>query len=447
FYFSAAREPFAITIFGSSLYIVTEPDHTAEVYKNTEALSMEGFTESLMRYNGMSDAGIRKTYSPLSKDKAGFPNPHGESLGSFVRQMNIHQLYPGKNLDTLDSRFLTLLDQHLRPRVMQQASAKYAISVTDDTLQVPLMRWCSELMVQVSGIAYFGERLAEIGPHIPEAFLAFDNLGWQVLYQYPAFLTKELTRARRTVQKSLKDYFQTLQHQRTGAVWLINELENELRALEVCDDDIAALFFNVYWGINTNTPKAAFWMLAHLLWKPSLVDEIRNETAAAFSGNRLVDLSHLLNHCPKLDAVWHETLRLSSNAASVRLAMQDTVIGGKLMRKGSRVMIPYRLLHQDEAVFGHNVEMFRPERFTAKGTTAVTNGPSWRPFGGGKTMCTGRYAAKHATIMFVCLVLRRFDLAVVGRTQPPEVDLGRPVLGLMSPKDKEELTVVISQRG
>ncbi|KAI1087032.1 putative cytochrome p450 [Rostrohypoxylon terebratum] len=444
-YFATAKEPFAITIFGSTLYIVVQPEHTVEVYKNTEALSMEGFAESLMRSNGMSDAGVRVTYKPLSKNKSGFPNPHGESLGNFVRQMNIHQLYPGKNLDALDARFLCLLNQHLQFTRMQSTYTANATSNTEKVIQVSFMKWCSEIMVRVSGMAYFGEKLAETGPNIAETFLEFDGLGWQVLYQYPTFLTRKLSIARRLTQRSLRAYFQIPQEQRTGAVWLINELENELRALNVSNDDMTALFFNVYWGINTNTPKAAFWMLAHLLWNPSLIDEIREEISPAFCGSEIVDLNHLFHKCPKLDAVWHETLRLSSNAASVRVAMQDTVIGGKLIRKGSRVMIPYRLLHFNENVFGENVHEFNPGRFTAKGTS-VTSGPSWRPFGGGKTMCTGRYAAKHATLMFVCLVLHRFDLTIIGNEKFPEADLGRPVLGLVNTKNREELMVGITPR-
>lgn len=81
-----------------------------------------------MTTDGMSPFGLKAAYSPLPRDKAGFPNPHGESLGVFVRQMNIHQLYPGKNLDDLDLRLSKWFDQHLHLAKLRSSSRGFATS-------------------------------------------------------------------------------------------------------------------------------------------------------------------------------------------------------------------------------------------------------------------------------------------------------------------------------
>ncbi|KAI0100869.1 cytochrome P450 [Nemania sp. FL0031] len=444
-YFGGSRDPFALTVFGSNIYIISQPGHTNEVYRETESLSFEIFVQILMQSNGMSTSGLKAAYSPLPRDKTGFPNPHGEALGVFVRQMNIHQLYPGDNLDNLDVRVVKWFDEHLHIPEIRRTSHTFLTSEKNEEICVPLMRWCSESMVQAAGAAYFGDCLAAIDSDLASSFLTFDDLGWQVLYQYPAFLTKRLASARHRVQETLKTYFSIPQGKRSDAVWLIKAVEDEFRAAGGGDDDVAVLFFNIYWGINTNTRKVAFWMMAYLLDNPTLFDVIRNETAPSFQHDTLIDPSYLWKECPNLDAIWCETLRHCSNAASVRLVTKDTCIGGKVMRQGSRVMIPYRLLHFDEAIYGDDIESFRPDRFIKKGFT-LTRGSSWRPFGGGKTMCTGRYAAKHAIFIFMAMLLRRFDVTTVGQFKVPEADLGRPVLGIVSTKGDEDMVIKLTQR-
>lgn len=78
-------------------------------------------------------------------------------------------------------------------------------------------------------------------------------------------------------------------------------------------------------------------MLTYLLHNPSYIEPLRRETANAFEGDKLVDLEHLHNNCPLLESFWFETLRMSSNAASVRNVNKDTVIGYKSLRKGNRI--------------------------------------------------------------------------------------------------------------
>lgn len=196
-------------------------------------------------------------------------------------------------------------------------------------------------------------------------------------------------------------------------------------------------------------------MLAYLLHRaPELLRALREETAPAFAGNELIDVPFLYDSCPLLDNVWHESLRLCSNAASVRFIKQDTVIGGKLMRQGNRIMIPYRLLHFDERVYGPDPQDFHPQRFAATPKTGNDRGqgkdrkrgPSWRPFGGGQSLCTGRHIAKRSTLIFMAVLLRRFDVELADDSSLPEGDLGRPVLGISGVKDEQDFLIRLRPR-
>ncbi|KAI0003884.1 putative cytochrome p450 [Xylariaceae sp. FL0662B] len=417
-HFGTVKEPFALNIFGSTLYVISDPKLTNEVYKNLETLSFIEFVQGLFRTNGVTEAGIKAAYMDLPSDKAGFPNPQGKSLGgTLVRQMHINQLYPGDNLDQLESRFLKYFQDQVTLPMMRKACAPYAVAQNGSSIDLPLMLWCSEYFVRAGGLAYFGEVLSAIDPQLAPTFIAFDDLSWQAIYQYPSFLSRRMRAERDQTQRAFKKYF-----------------ENELRAIGVSTNDIATILLTLHWAINTNTRKTAFWTLTYLLRNPSYIEPLRKETATAFDGDTLVDLNHLHTKCPMLDAVWFETLRLASNAASVRRVTEDTVIGGKVLRKGSRIMIPYRLLHFDEAIYGNDVHAFKPERFLGPAAEKLARGDSWGPFGGGKTMCSGRHVAKRATLMFLAMILM------------PAADLARPVLGVMAVSNDEDYTIRISTR-
>lgn len=197
-------------------------------------------------------------------------------------------------------------------------------------------------------------------------------------------------------------------------------------------------------SINTNTRKAAFWLLAYLLHRPSLIQQVRKETADTFREDGSVDLDHLHDKCPNLSAMWNETIRMSAYSASVRFISEDTVIGGKILRKGNRLMIPYRQLHFDAGVFGSSIAEFRPERFSEKAN--LTKSSNWRPFGGGTTMCPGRYIAKRSVLLFVALLVHRFDIEMDGYQGVPAAEEGKPVLGIMSIKEGQDLKVRLRER-
>ncbi|KAM4066411.1 cytochrome p450 [Hirsutella rhossiliensis] len=426
-HFGGSKELYSLCLFGETIYVVTDPRHTVEVYKNTKNLTFEEFVIGILKQTGMSKAGIQSVYNPLPETKPGFPNPNGDPLSVLVRQIHMHQAYPGENLDILDSHFVAWFDGHFRFPAIQKTCATYAFPRGESELQVPLWKFCSEIQVQAAGECYFGDTLSKI------------------LYQYPSFLTGKLNAALKKMQRALQKYFEIPQSQRRGQLWQVNTMEDELRAIGVLEKDIGILFFNIFWGINTNSRKTAFWILSYLLHHPSEMDAVREETANAFRGDQLVHLEYLYEQCPRLNNIWHETLRVYSHAVSARSIKKDTVIGGKLLREGRRVMIPFRMLHMDESVWGDDVGAFRPARFAGK-TAELTKSPSWRPFGGGKSLCSGRYVAKHLTFMFTAMALRRFDMARVGDGPFPEGDIGKPALGMMSIKKDQDYTIRLSAR-
>ena len=184
-------------------------------------------------------------------------------------------------------------------------------------------------------------------------------------------------------------------------------------------------------------------MLANMLFEPGLFQIVRDETKACFVDGK-PDMKRLEANCPRLNGIWDETIRLSAYSSSVRYITDDTLIGGKLLRKGNRVMIPNRQLHFNERVFGDRVQDFVSTRFV--NNPDLTRNMSWRPFGGGTTMCPGRFIAKEAVTAFVAMIVQRFDIKLAGQQEFPRLEDGNPVLGIMSSKGGDDLLIRLTPR-
>ena len=182
-----------------------------------------------------------------------------------------------------------------------------------------------------------------------------------------------------------------------------------------------------------------FWTLSHLLYNPSLLDRTRRETESAFHNGKL-DLEGLADSS-LLDALVLETLRFYSASYSIRTVAQPTILGGKKFERGSRIIAPFRQLHFDHAVYGHDDHVFDPERFLRDKTLA--RGTSFRPFGGGTSYCPGRFLAKQEVKMFIALVLHRFELSLEGKQDFPMIEVGQPTTGIAGPMARSDVTVRI----
>ena len=194
--------------------------------------------------------------------------------------------------------------------------------------------------------------------------------------------------------------------------------------------------------INGNAYKLCFWILSYALHDEKLLASIRDEVGPVVNEG-LTSLEYRLEHCARLDSVYNEVLRLTASSSSIRTVLSTTEIGGKQLRSGTKVLIPYRQLHFNEDVWGPDAKIFDPERFLKNKELARNS--SFRPFGGGTTYCPGRFLAKREVMTFVALLLHRFDISLAANpalpaskdktTKPafPRLEEQKPCLGIMGP--------------
>ena len=193
-------------------------------------------------------------------------------------------------------------------------------------------------------------------------------------------------------------------------------------------------------------------MVSYIIFDPDLLAALRAETRPALQDGN-INLSYLKNHCPRLNAVLLETLRLTSGALSARKVISPTPLGNKMLGAGNTVLIPLRELHTNEAVFGKDPEHFDANRFLRN--TDLKHSSSFKPFGGGVSYCPGQVLAKQEMLVFVTLILQRFDIrlasedmrdAAVSRPQTfPRLDESTPSLGVNGPAKGSDVFVSLRE--
>ena len=181
-------------------------------------------------------------------------------------------------------------------------------------------------------------------------------------------------------------------------------------------------------------------MLAYILFDPKLHAALRDETSAAYR-NGAVNVPYLMNNCPRLEAAYFEIMRIVNTALSARKIVAPTTLGDKVLNSGNTILIPFRQLHHNRHVFGNEPSNFEPERFLHD--PDLKKNPSYKPFGGGVNYCPGRFLAKQEMLVFVALVLNRFDIQLathspsgekLSRDQKfPKLDMSTPALGVNGP--------------
>ena len=227
--------------------MLTKASDVAEAYRNIRTLSFNVFVQEMLKTAGNSPFCVESMYKPLPADKAGFPNPNSKPLATLARDMHLQQLYPGKYLDKLGQDFDKWFDRHLHvDNILDQCV--YARATEGKSIVMPLMVWCSDVFTRAGQEAYFGPLLEKIDPEMTWKFLEFDELSYQIQFQYPKWLSTKMHRAKEALVKDLMVYFETHQEQRHGDAWFVKAMEDEMRALKLSTYDMSVMMVTIYWG-------------------------------------------------------------------------------------------------------------------------------------------------------------------------------------------------------
>ena len=215
--------------------------------------------------------------------------------------------------------------------------------------------------------------------------------------------------------------------------------------------DIEHFELSVCVGLLVNSVPATAWALYYIYSQPSLLEEIRDTLSSyvhcspdACDGRTYrLNIAQVVTGCPLLASLVQETLGVQSTNASGRVVLKDILLEDRyLLKKGSILLVPSTELHNNASVWGPSREEFDPRRFLSKAST--TPASAYRAFGGGASVCPGRFLATNEILSVIIALLLRYDMRPVdGIWIPPK---SRPHITTSVLTPVEDIKVSITER-
>lgn len=246
-YFKNTREPFALTLGGERLYILTSPENVASAYKDTTHLTFDHVVYELSLTFGVTRSAMDKAYQKPTKEndvlsqKLHINNPQLKSLTQLNSDFYKQQLHPGEKFDIIQQKFLCCIDKSIRP---EHLTGSYVLSSTSDEKTLSLQSWCQDILLNAGTEAFFGEKILQMDPDLLQNFLKFDSENWKLWYKWPQ--AKEMHAAKNKITNTLREYLKMSRDLRSDASWLVQTMEDTQKAIGMEEQDIATVLTMVY---------------------------------------------------------------------------------------------------------------------------------------------------------------------------------------------------------
>ncbi|MCJ1432521.1 hypothetical protein MMC27_001878 [Xylographa pallens] len=436
-HFENTREPFAILVAGVKYYVITSPLDASEFYNNVNTLSWDGFLNETLTGFGVSADRLEVLWEKPAKPSE--INPNRKCLIHLTQDLYKQHLLPGPTFSTLVGAFERALNGLM---TWEKICSQYRFPVENQTINVSLFEFSASFMIDATQMTLFDNVLFSIDPTMTSKMRKFTDDLWKLMYPSRLIDGKEVSAIRAQFTDAFKIYQRLPRELRKGESWVVSTLIEQYQLLNIHEDDSAAMLVMVYWTGDANAYKLAFWIMAYILFDEQLYERIRSETLPAVKNGNL-DLKFLANECPQLRAVYHEALRLRKRDLAFRKVDKDTEIGGRILRSGNFAMVPVCQLHDNRTIFGDNSLEFDPERFLRQ--PDLTSSHGYKPYGGGKTYCPGRFFAMQEIFGFVALQIHRFKVRLTSPQQGfPEPDESMLTLGVSRPMPGSDLRIQLS---
>ncbi|KAK1852226.1 cytochrome p450 [Colletotrichum chrysophilum] len=172
---------------------------------------------------------------------------------------------------------------------------------------------------------------------------------------------------------------------------------------------------------TTGTAFQAF--MIHVLTHPEVYERLMEEIDTQTRAGNLSDIpqyAEVQAHCPYYTACVRETLRLNPSAPNIfpRIAGAGVQLFGQHVPEGTELTCNPWLVHRDEAVFGPDAEVFRPERWLESEEKTKEMLKYNMGFGYGARVCLGRDLAMMELSKAPLQLFRRFKPEAINKTDP-----------------------------
>lgn len=402
---------YTLKVLKGKMYIITSPRLISMVSRLSKSIDFNPF---------IAEVGIRATHASNEARKVIERNLDGtQGKDSYV--IEIHDRSTAALAPGPEMRRLTLI-------VLRGAWTK-SLQALEDAFasKISLNAFLRHMLTLNSTTAIYGpQNPLLMDPYLEQAFWDFDvNLNMLLLDLYPEFTARKGHIARERIAHAFKKFFDSNPIGRSSQLAEDRYLIGKKHGLN--NLDLGRLEVGVGIGILVNTVPTLFYMILHIFKSPELLASLREEleqNAIVKRASKLVlSVAQIRDQCPLLNSTFQETLRHYSEGATVRLVKEDAKLGGQfLLKKGSILQIPNSVIHRDRVAWGDTsfnaYRFLKQERREQNGdASSKTSAGSYRPFGGGSTICPGRHFAQVEVTALVAMILWRFDILPTSGTE------------------------------
>ena len=251
-YFGNSGDPFALTIAGQTLYIVTSPEDIGAIYKNNVTLSWDTMLNELLNGFGISTPTASKLWNkvPLeitqrARSDMKNTNPRQMSAVHSILDLYKRQLLPGPKFEVINKTLLAYINKFMTGQSVCAANHRVSES---DLRSISLLSFCSNILVDAVTRALFGDGIYELKPDMTQHLLEFNQDAWMLIFQYPQRSGSRVNVVRRKLLTALRKYIQGPASIRAGQSWLIEHTLDESLLFGVPIEDCAAMLLMIYWA-------------------------------------------------------------------------------------------------------------------------------------------------------------------------------------------------------
>lgn len=354
-----------------------------------------------------------------------------------------------------------------------------AFRITADWVEIPdLYELVTNIIWQATAHAVFGNSLGTDAATLArskDAFNAFDQHFPLLLAGVPSSVLSKCDESMQYIRDRFMgpdaDVEEASEVIKFRQEWLTSERAAELGFTE---HELGTFQLTMVWAAFANTIPSAFWALFCMLKDGSTGACIREAQAAhgAAKGDDEALGSELASGLPVITSVVSEALRLCIGSLTVRKAVESFELklkgtGSSVhVRAGDRIVLAPVMTHMDKTIYP-DPSVFRRERFDKSEDDMETKDepntqePSHKtlppsvalqPFGGGVSMCPGRFLAMGEVKAFVAQIAMRWEIELmpVGEDKNeigeghmrldghgvPRLNMARAGLGSLPPVDR-----------
>ncbi|KAM5567467.1 cytochrome P450 CYP749A22 [Rosa sericea] len=185
---------------------------------------------------------------------------------------------------------------------------------------------------------------------------------------------------------------------------------NENQGISI--DDLVGECKSFYFAGQETTTTLLSWTVFLLAHHTDWQEEARKEVLQLFGQqtpdpdglNKLKIMSMIINECLRL---YPPVLHI------VRIAKREVRLGKLIVPANVEVHIPTLALHHEPIIWGQDVQLFKPERFS-EGVTKATNNNigAFLPFGMGPRICPGFNFATTEAKIALSMILQRYSFTL-----------------------------------